>query len=190
MRAGFSAVAEVELARATDVVVVAERVVRFDGRQSYVVVPGNGAPQRRDIVLGIGDGLLTVRADDVTSPVIDVELVSLDLVADTVAGGPGAVTEASLGPPDETIAFLTHTPSLDVGEARMGYAIVATDVAAVAGYRRSRKEYAAPMSDHGRTCDRSRSGIRLPANDPTSAQSATGCNRSSVSASSTTPPAL
>lgn len=59
LRAGFSAVAEVELARAEQVLVVPERVLRFDGRRPYVLVRGGGAaPERRAIETGLGDGLL------------------------------------------------------------------------------------------------------------------------------------
>lgn len=59
LRAGYSAVAEVELARAEDVLVVPERVLRFDaGRPFVLVASGGGGAARRDVELGVGDGLL------------------------------------------------------------------------------------------------------------------------------------
>lgn len=64
LRAGFSAVAEVELARAADVVVLPERVLRFDDGKAWVHArTENGERTRRDLELGVGDGLLVeVRA--------------------------------------------------------------------------------------------------------------------------------
>lgn len=59
LRAGYSAVAEVELARAEDVLCVPERVLRFDGGRTFVRVPGaDGRAVEREVELGLGDGLL------------------------------------------------------------------------------------------------------------------------------------
>lgn len=58
LRAGYSAVAEVEIARAENVLVLPERCVQHRGGEAYVFVPGeNGAPAERRVELGIGDGL-------------------------------------------------------------------------------------------------------------------------------------
>jgi HlyD family secretion protein len=64
MRAGYSAVAELELARAADVLVIPERVLRYEaGRPHAMVVGPGGRPERRELELGVGDGLLVeVRA--------------------------------------------------------------------------------------------------------------------------------
>lgn len=59
LRAGYSAVAELELARADDVVVVPERLLRWqDGRAFVSVVGAEGTAQERELVLGVADGLL------------------------------------------------------------------------------------------------------------------------------------
>lgn len=59
LRAGYSAVAELELARADDVVVVPERLLRWqDGRAFVTVVGGNGTAEERELELGVADGLL------------------------------------------------------------------------------------------------------------------------------------
>ncbi|MBI5851372.1 MAG: HlyD family efflux transporter periplasmic adaptor subunit [Planctomycetes bacterium] len=68
LRAGYSAVAELELARASGVVVVPERLLRWaDGRATVTVVAGDGAEVGRSVEraveLGVADGLLAeVRA--------------------------------------------------------------------------------------------------------------------------------
>jgi HlyD family secretion protein len=57
LRAGYSAVAEVEVARADGVAVLPERVVQFDGGPHvWRAVPG-GEPQRTAVELGVSDGL-------------------------------------------------------------------------------------------------------------------------------------
>jgi HlyD family secretion protein len=57
MRAGFSAVAEIELASAQGVV-IPERAVAFEGRAARVLVRGaDGEAVERAVELGIGDGL-------------------------------------------------------------------------------------------------------------------------------------
>jgi HlyD family secretion protein len=58
LRAGYSAVAEVEVARLDDVVVVPERCIAQRGAGSFVtVVDAHGAAQERQVELGLGDGL-------------------------------------------------------------------------------------------------------------------------------------
>jgi HlyD family secretion protein len=57
LRAGYSAVAEVEVARADGVAVLPERVVQFDGGPHvWRAVPG-GEPQRTAVELGVSVGL-------------------------------------------------------------------------------------------------------------------------------------
>ncbi|MBK8097172.1 MAG: efflux RND transporter periplasmic adaptor subunit [Planctomycetes bacterium] len=64
LRAGYSAVAEVELARVENVPTIPERVVWHRGEQAFVRVPGaDGQPQERSVTLGLGDGL-TVEVRD------------------------------------------------------------------------------------------------------------------------------
>lgn len=58
LRAGFSAVAEVELLRADDVVVVPERVLRYRAGRPWVEVEAAGGVEPRDLELGVADGLL------------------------------------------------------------------------------------------------------------------------------------
>ncbi len=61
LRAGYSAVAEIELERADDVLVVPERVVAFRGAAASVLVRGaDGVAQERAVETGIGDGLQVV----------------------------------------------------------------------------------------------------------------------------------
>jgi HlyD family secretion protein len=58
LRAGYSAVAEVEIARADDVVVVPERCVAQRAGAAFVsVADGSGGVRERQIELGLGDGL-------------------------------------------------------------------------------------------------------------------------------------
>lgn len=59
LRAGYSAVAELELARASGVIVVPERLLRWeDGRASVTVVGRDGVTAERAVDLGVADGLL------------------------------------------------------------------------------------------------------------------------------------
>lgn len=59
LRAGFSAIAEIELARAEDVLVIPERVLKYDGDQAWLRVrSADGTPKRRELELGVADGLL------------------------------------------------------------------------------------------------------------------------------------
>jgi HlyD family secretion protein len=58
LRAGYSAVAEVEVARADDAVVVPERCLLHRGGRAFVVVPrADGSGEERAVELGLGDGL-------------------------------------------------------------------------------------------------------------------------------------
>jgi HlyD family secretion protein len=58
LRAGYSAVAEVELARASDVLVLPERTVQFRGKEAFVRVPkADGSVEERAIEVGLSDGL-------------------------------------------------------------------------------------------------------------------------------------
>ncbi|MDO9016826.1 MAG: efflux RND transporter periplasmic adaptor subunit [Myxococcales bacterium] len=55
VRAGYSASAEVELARVTQVPVIEESALRFDGTQAYAQ-PCAGGPERR-VTVGVSDGV-------------------------------------------------------------------------------------------------------------------------------------
>ncbi len=58
LRAGYSAVARIEVTRVDDVLILPERLVHDDGDGPYVFVPGDeGPPDRRTVELGLGDGL-------------------------------------------------------------------------------------------------------------------------------------
>ena len=58
LRSGYSAVAEIELDRHEDVLVIPERFVRFQGEEAFVLVPGVGAEAREvPVELGLSDGL-------------------------------------------------------------------------------------------------------------------------------------
>jgi HlyD family secretion protein len=58
LRAGYSAVAEVEVARAEDVVVVPERCLQHRSGEAFALVVGaDGQASERRLELGIGDGL-------------------------------------------------------------------------------------------------------------------------------------
>jgi len=59
LRAGYSAVAEVELAHAENVLTLPERVLQFRGEGVYVLVPGrDGKTEEREVKLGVSDGLV------------------------------------------------------------------------------------------------------------------------------------
>ncbi len=59
LRAGYSAVAEVELARAESVLTLPERTVAWRGEQAFVLVPGaDSRPEEHAVRLGLGDGLV------------------------------------------------------------------------------------------------------------------------------------
>ncbi len=59
IRAGYSAVAEIEVERRADVPVLPERVVRFRRGRAFVRVPGpGGEPEEREIEVGLADGLM------------------------------------------------------------------------------------------------------------------------------------
>ncbi len=63
LRSGYSAVAEIELERAEDALVLPERVIVFRGGRPHVLLlpaGGDGAPMERELQLGIGDGLRVV----------------------------------------------------------------------------------------------------------------------------------
>jgi len=58
LRAGYSANAKVAIARAESVLVLPERVVKFDGGKATVRVPGKGGkPVEKEITTGLSDGL-------------------------------------------------------------------------------------------------------------------------------------
>ena len=58
LRSGYSAVAEIDLARATDVLIVPERCLRWDGGAASVLVTGsNGALIERPVEIGTADGI-------------------------------------------------------------------------------------------------------------------------------------
>ena len=59
LRAGYSAVAEVELTRVDDALLLPERCVQFRGDKAYVLVPAErGASEERRIETGVSDGLV------------------------------------------------------------------------------------------------------------------------------------
>lgn len=59
LRAGYSAVARIEVARVDGALVVPERLVQFEGEAARVRVRGaGGEPALRDVELGLGDGLV------------------------------------------------------------------------------------------------------------------------------------
>ncbi len=59
LRAGYSAVAEVELARVDDVLVLPERCVQFRADQAFVLLPGDkGKSEERRVETGVSDGLV------------------------------------------------------------------------------------------------------------------------------------
>lgn len=58
LRAGYSANAKIEIARAESVLVVPERVVKYENGKATVRVPGKGGkPEAREIETGLSDGL-------------------------------------------------------------------------------------------------------------------------------------
>jgi len=58
LRSGYSAVAEIEIERREDVLVLPERVVEFRGGKAFVQVPdGRGGREEKDIEAGLSDGL-------------------------------------------------------------------------------------------------------------------------------------
>jgi HlyD family secretion protein len=64
LRAGYSAVAEMEIARAEHVLVLPERCVAYRGGEAFALVAGDaGEPAERKLALGIGDGLLVEVTD-------------------------------------------------------------------------------------------------------------------------------
>jgi HlyD family secretion protein len=59
IRAGYSANADIVLARAEDVLAIKESLLQFDGDKPYVeVAVGEGKYERRDVVLGLSDGIM------------------------------------------------------------------------------------------------------------------------------------
>lgn len=59
VRAGYSAVARIEVARVDDALLLPERLVTFDGDAASVLVRGDdGEPVARTVELGLGDGLV------------------------------------------------------------------------------------------------------------------------------------
>lgn len=64
LRAGYSANAKISIARAESVLVLPERVVKFENGKATVRVPGKGGkPEVREITTGLSDGL-TVEVKD------------------------------------------------------------------------------------------------------------------------------
>lgn len=58
LRSGYSAVAEIELDRREDVLVVPERLVRFENDEAFVLIPAPGEEAREvSVELGLSDGL-------------------------------------------------------------------------------------------------------------------------------------
>ena len=58
LRAGYSTTARIAIARADSVLVVPERLVKYEGSDAKVRVPGpNGKPTEKRIVTGLSDGL-------------------------------------------------------------------------------------------------------------------------------------
>jgi HlyD family secretion protein len=58
LRAGYSATARIAIARAESVLVIPERVVKYQGSDALIRVPGkDGKPEEKKIVTGLSDGL-------------------------------------------------------------------------------------------------------------------------------------
>lgn len=59
LRSGYSAVADVEIERRTDVPSLPERLVEFRGGKSFVLAPDDhGGSTRKEVVTGLSDGLI------------------------------------------------------------------------------------------------------------------------------------
>jgi HlyD family secretion protein len=68
LRAGYSATADVVLDERKDVLAISERLVQYDGDQPFVdVLVGENTYERRDIEVGLSDGLMTEILSGVTS---------------------------------------------------------------------------------------------------------------------------
>ena len=60
LRAGYSATADVVLDERTQVLAVSERLIQYDQDQPFVdVLVGENAYERRDLEVGLSDGLVT-----------------------------------------------------------------------------------------------------------------------------------
>ena len=59
LRSGYSAIAEIEMDRRDNVLVIPERLVRFEGEKTYVIKSSQGkVPSEIPVTLGLSDGLL------------------------------------------------------------------------------------------------------------------------------------
>jgi HlyD family secretion protein len=59
MRAGYSATAEIFIARRENVLVLPERVIEYRDDDPFVRIPGNdGTATEQAVTLGLGDGLV------------------------------------------------------------------------------------------------------------------------------------
>jgi HlyD family secretion protein len=68
LRAGYSATADVVLDERKDVLAISERLVQYDGDQPFVdVLVGENTYERRDIEVGLSDGLMTEVLSGVTA---------------------------------------------------------------------------------------------------------------------------